>query len=139
MQFGGESPFGQVTQIFPSDYTGVTAGFNTMADPFTPFGLTNPYPTHGVVGSTFGVPAIQFAYVVDPHFRTPYSENVNFGLQYQITGDTMIEADDAELFSKVDRHHRCECSGPEYHASTIGESKRGIYQSRLRPSAGGLP
>ena len=100
LQFGGESPFGQVTQIFPSDYTGVTPGFNTMADPFTPFGLTNPYPTHGVVGSTFGVPAIQFAYVVDPHFRTPYSENVNFGLQYQLTGDTMIEADYVGSFSR---------------------------------------
>jgi len=93
LQFGGESPFGQVTQIFPTGYTGITPGFNTMADPFTPFGLTNPYPTGGVIGSTFGVPAIQFAYVVDPHFRTPYSQNVNYGWQYQVTPDTMIEAD----------------------------------------------
>ena len=92
LQFGGEAPFGQVTQIFPSDYTGMPAA-NFVADPFTPFGLPNPYPTGGKVGSTFGVPAIQFAYVVDPHFRTPYSENVNYGLQYQVTRDTMIEAD----------------------------------------------
>jgi hypothetical protein len=100
LQFGGEAPFGQVTQIFPSGYGGVTPGFNTIADPFTPFGLTNPYPTGGVVGSTFGVPAIQFAYVVDPHFRTPYSENVNFGLQYQVAQDTMIEADYVGSFSR---------------------------------------
>jgi hypothetical protein len=100
LQFGGESPFGQVTQNFPSDYTGVTPGTNTVGDPFGTFGQTNPYPTHGVVGSTFGVPAIQFAYVVYPHFRTPYSENVNFGLQYQITQDTMIEADYVGSFSR---------------------------------------
>ncbi|HEY4782331.1 MAG TPA: carboxypeptidase regulatory-like domain-containing protein, partial [Chthoniobacterales bacterium] len=102
LQFGGEAPFGRVTQIFPSDYTpsSVTPGVNTIADPFTAFGQTNPYPTGGVVGSTFGVPAIQFAYVVDPHFRTPYSENVNYGLQYQITQDTMIEADYVGSFSR---------------------------------------
>jgi|SRR5579871_1420920 len=100
LQFGGEAPFGQVTQVFPSDYTTIPAGVNPMADPFTAFGLTNPYPTGGVVGSTFGVPAIQFAYVVDPHFRTPYSENANFGFQYQATQDTMIEADYAGSFSR---------------------------------------
>jgi hypothetical protein len=102
LQFGGESPFGQVTQIFPSSYASgsVTPGVNTIADPFSAFGQTNPYPTGGVVGSTFGVPAIQFAYVVDPHFRTPYSENVNYGLQYQITQDTMVEADYVGSFSK---------------------------------------
>ena len=100
LQFGGEAPFGQVTQIFPTDYSGVAPGFNTIGDPFTPFGLPNPYPTGGVIGSTFGVPAIQFAYVVDPHFRTPYSENANFGFQYQVTPDTMIEADYVGSFSR---------------------------------------
>lgn len=100
LQFGGEAPFGEVTDILPSDYSGVTPGFNTVADPFTPFGLPNPYPTGGKVGSTFGVPAIQFAYVVDPHFRTPYSENINFGFQYQATQDTMIEADYVGSFSR---------------------------------------
>jgi hypothetical protein len=98
LQFGGEAPFGQVTQIFPAQYTGITT--DAIADPFTPFGLPNPYPTGGKVGSTFGVPAIQFAYVVDPHFRTPYSENVNYGLQYQVTPDTMIEADYVGSFSR---------------------------------------
>jgi len=100
LQFGGEAPFGRVTDITPNDYSGVTPGFNTIADPFTAFGQTNPYPTGGVVGSTFGVPAISFAYLVDPHFRTPYSENVNYGLQYQITPDTMIEADYVGTFSR---------------------------------------
>jgi hypothetical protein len=99
LQFGGESPFGQVTQVFPSSYAGITG--DAIADPFTNLAIgPNPYPTGGKVGSTFGVPAIQFAYVVDPHFRTPYSENVNFGLQYQVTPDTMIEADYVGSFSR---------------------------------------
>jgi hypothetical protein len=102
LQFGGQAPFGRVTDITPApaDYTTVPAGSDTVADPFTPFGQVNPYPTGGVVGSTFGVPAISFAYVVDPHFRTPYSENANFGLQYQLTPDTMIEADYVGSFSR---------------------------------------
>jgi carboxypeptidase family protein len=100
LQFGGQAPFGHVTDIIPSDYTGVTPGFDTIGDPFAPFGRTNPYPTGGVVGSTFDVPAISFAYVVDPHFRTPYSQNANFGLQYQITPDTVIEADYVGTFSR---------------------------------------
>ena len=84
----------------PADYTSVAPGSDTVSDPFTPFGLVNPYPTGGVVGSTFGVPAISFAYVVDPHFRTPYSENANFGFQFQLTPDTMIEADYVGSFSR---------------------------------------
>jgi hypothetical protein len=99
LQFGGEAPFGQVTQILPAQYTGIAS--DAIANPFTPFGQPNPYPTGGKVGSTFGVPTkIQFAYVVDPHFRTPYSENVNYGLQYQVTSDTMIEADYVGTFSR---------------------------------------
>lgn len=98
LQFGGEAPFGAVTQIFPPQYTGIAS--NAIADPFTPFGVNNPYPTGGKV-STFGIPTkIQFAYVVDPHFRTPYSENVNYGFQYQVTPDTMIEADYVGSFSR---------------------------------------
>ncbi|MGA8762090.1 MAG: carboxypeptidase regulatory-like domain-containing protein [Candidatus Sulfotelmatobacter sp.] len=100
LQFGGEAPFGKVTQIFPSDYSGLTPGSDPVTDPFSPAGLANPYPTGGVVGNSFDVPAIQFAYVVDPHFRTPYSENVNYGFEYQVTQDTMIEADYVGSFSR---------------------------------------
>jgi carboxypeptidase family protein/TonB-dependent receptor-like protein len=100
LQFGGQAPFGQVTQVFPSGYAGGTPA-DPIADPFNGLGIgPNPYPTGGVVGSTFGIPAISFAYVVDPHFRTPYSENGNFGLQYQITRDTMIEADYVGSFGR---------------------------------------
>jgi hypothetical protein len=101
LQFGGENPFGHVIDITPDDYTGATPGVDPIADPFGAFGQTNPYPTGGVVGSVFNQdPKISFAYLVDPHFRTPYSQNVNFGLQYQITSDTMIEADYVGTFSR---------------------------------------
>jgi hypothetical protein len=41
----------------------------------------------------FGVPKIPFAYVAYPHFRTPYSENINLGYQYQLTPSTIPEMD----------------------------------------------
>lgn len=101
LQFGGENPFGHVIDITPNDYSGVSPTADPIADPFNAFGQSNPYPTGGVVGSIFNqVPKISFAYLVDPHFRTPYSQNVNFGLQYQITPDTVIEADYVGTFSR---------------------------------------
>jgi hypothetical protein len=100
LQFGGEAPFGSIIDITPATYTNVASGVNSFADPYTAFGQTNPYPTGGKLGSTFGTPAISFAYVVDPHFRTPYSENVNFGLQYQLAQDTLVEADYVGSFSR---------------------------------------
>jgi hypothetical protein len=91
-QFGGEAPFGFVTNLNPGGYTNL-GGIDPIADPFTAFSASpNPYPSGGKPLS-FGVPKISFAYVADPHFRTPYSENINYGLQYQLTKDTMVEAD----------------------------------------------
>jgi outer membrane receptor protein involved in Fe transport len=97
LQFGGEPPFGYIANTTPSwagnslgsDCTGGTA-CGAMADPFTPFGLTNPFPF--TFNGSFLVPAIPFAYVTSPHFRTPYSENFNYGFQWQATKDTMVEA-----------------------------------------------
>jgi hypothetical protein len=101
LQFGGENPFGHVIDITPNDYSGAAPGIDPIADPFRAFGQTNPYPTGGEIGSVFNQdPKIAFAYLVDPHFRTPYSQNVNFGLQFQITPDTMIEADYVGTFSR---------------------------------------
>jgi hypothetical protein len=101
LQFGGENPFGHVIDITPNDYSGAAPGIDPIADPFGAFGQTNPFPTGGVVGSVFNQdPKISFAYLVDPHFRTPYSQNVNFGLQFQITPDTMVEADYVGTFSR---------------------------------------
>jgi hypothetical protein len=94
LQFGGQPPFGAIQNInpTPTSYSALVDGTNVVADPYTPFGLVNPYPTNDkVVG--FGVPKIAYAYVVSPHFRTPYSENINLGYQYQLTPSTMLEMD----------------------------------------------
>lgn len=92
LQFGGQSPFGDVTNF---NYAGFSPGFNNIADPFGALapGTQNPFPF--VAGGHFGqffVPAVSFAFVVDPHFRTPYSENYNYGFQFQVTKDTLVEA-----------------------------------------------
>jgi Carboxypeptidase regulatory-like domain/TonB dependent receptor len=92
LQFGGQPPFGDVLNLNFQN-SDVTSSPNFLADPFTPIGLTNPFPfaSQGHTGQFF-VPAISFAFVTDPHFRTPYSENFNYGFQYQLTKDTAIEA-----------------------------------------------
>jgi hypothetical protein len=91
LQFGGQPPFGAVSNTLVFDWT--DTGGDAVADPYGPFGLENPFPfaSAGKVG-TFADPKIPFAFVVSPHFRTPYSQNFNFGFQYQIAQDTMVEA-----------------------------------------------
>src|SRR5262249_54100232 len=79
------------SNFFPSSYEGITGDF--VADPYRPFGFENPFPfaSAGKVG-TFEVPSLPFAYTTFPHFRTPYSQNFNFGFQWQAARDTMVEA-----------------------------------------------
>jgi hypothetical protein len=91
LQFGGQPPFGDVSNLNPKPNE--VAGGQAFADPFTPLGITNPFPfkAQGRTGQFF-VPKISFAFVTDPNFKTPYSENFNFGFQYQLNKDTAIEA-----------------------------------------------
>src|SRR5580704_5704938 len=92
LQFGGQPPFGDALSLnFPP--SNVSASPNFLADPFTAAGLINPFPfaAQGRTGEFF-VPKVPFAFVTDPRFRTPYSENFNYGFQYQLTKDTAIEA-----------------------------------------------
>lgn len=94
LQFGGQPPFGDVVNQLPpttaAAYAGVTV--NPVADPFngeqTP--IPNPFPFTQI--GTFFTPKISFAYTTWPHFRTPYSENFNYGFQYQLAKDTLVEA-----------------------------------------------
>lgn len=91
LQFGGQPPFGDAVSTSPSSATFMKfAGVDPVADPFRSVGIVNPFPFTAV--GTFFVPKMSFAYLVDPHFRTPYSENYNFGFEYQMTKDTMVEA-----------------------------------------------
>ncbi len=89
LQFGGQPPFGAVSNIFP---TGFASGIDPIADPFDATGYVNPFPfaSRGLVG-TFLTPKIPYAYTTWPHFRTPYSENFNYGFQWQATKDMMLE------------------------------------------------
>jgi hypothetical protein len=91
LQFGGQPPYGYAANNFP-DYTSVpTAQGTFVSDPFFGGQYPDPYPFKGRTG-TFFTPSQPFAYVVSPHFRTPYAQNFNYGLQYQLTKDTMLEA-----------------------------------------------
>jgi len=101
LQFGGQPPFGYVANYYPcfgvqpDNSDGCLAAQpngSYVADPFQSL-YPNPYPfvAGGHLGQFFS-PALPFAYVVSPHFRTPYAENFNFGFQYQLSKDTMIEA-----------------------------------------------
>lgn len=88
LQFGGQPPFGDAANLY---YGPFPSGIDPVADPYNGFfpGTPNPFPFRQV--GTFFVPKISFAYVVDPHFVTPYSENFNWGFQYQLAKNTMLE------------------------------------------------
>jgi hypothetical protein len=98
-QFGAQPPFGYVANNYPCFTTTVGGGGclgpvngSYSADPFQGI-YPDPYPfiAGGHLGQFFQ-PAIPYAFVVDPHFRTPYAENFNFGFQYQLSKDTVVEA-----------------------------------------------
>jgi Carboxypeptidase regulatory-like domain/TonB dependent receptor len=103
LQFGGQPPFGYVANNYPCFTTAALAAPGCLlpingsytTDPFqtATTGYSDPYPfiAGGHLGQFF-TPAIPYAFVVYPHFRTPYAENFNYGFQYQLTKDTMIEA-----------------------------------------------
>jgi hypothetical protein len=89
LQFGGQPPFGDVSNL---NYPGFDGTVDPISDPFNAFasGTVNPYPFNTV--GQFFTPKVSFAFVVDPKFRTPYSENYNYGFQYQLTKDALVEA-----------------------------------------------
>lgn len=95
LQFGGQPPFGYVANNYPC-FGGSgclnAANGSFVTDPFQNV-YPDPYPfaLQGKTG-TFFSPAIPFAYVVTPHFRTPYGYHINYGFQYQLNKTTMVEA-----------------------------------------------
>jgi outer membrane receptor protein involved in Fe transport len=96
LQFGGQPPFGAVSNMFPTPTNYFGFAGDPVSDPYLlAFGdsTQNPFPfrSRGLTG-TFLTPKIPFAYTTDPHFRTPYSINYNYGFQWQAARDTMVEA-----------------------------------------------
>ncbi len=89
LQFGGQAPFGSVANLYFGPGNMTSGGI--LADPFTAYGTTNSFP-YDKANPYFSVPAISFAFLVSPNFRTPYSENFNYGFQYQLSKDTVVEA-----------------------------------------------
>lgn len=99
LQYGGQAPFGAVENINFFTFSGNNV--DAVSDPFTAAGLpnipgtsgNNPYPfaARGLTG-TFLTPKVGFAFTTAPHFRTPYTEDFNYGFQYQLTPNTMLEA-----------------------------------------------
>ncbi len=98
LQFGAQPPFGEVANNTPSSWQGVAGDLSSsgavtgaMSDPFTSLGYANPFPFTPNGQFTYPYP-FSFGYIVYPHFKIPYSENFNYGFQWQATKDTMIEA-----------------------------------------------
>ena len=103
-QFGGQAPFGYVANNYPC-FTTVAIGAggclvpvngSYSADPFqaTTTGYSDPYPfiAGGHLGQFF-TPAIPFCVCgYSSLLRTPYAENFNYGFQYQLSKDTVVEA-----------------------------------------------
>jgi len=106
------------------------------ADPFQTAntGYSNPYPfiAGGHLGQFFS-PAIPFAYVVTPHFRTPYAEHVNYGFQYQATKSMMVEAVYVGSFS------RKAIAGTNYNYPTLDGSNGLMAQYQYYVSQGEDP
>lgn len=92
LQFGGLPPFAGVANEYNDSTSFAATTGDPVADPFGTFGYTNAFPFLPRDVGTFGQPAISYGYTTYPHFRTPYSQNFNYGFQWQATKDTMVEA-----------------------------------------------
>jgi hypothetical protein len=100
LQFGGQPPHGYVANNYPcfgqqadnSDGCLSAVNGSYVADPFQTL-YSDPYPfAKSGNDGTFFTPKLPYAFVVSPHFRTPYAQHFNFGFQYQLSNSTMIEA-----------------------------------------------
>jgi hypothetical protein len=99
LQFNGQAPFFGFSDLFFTPPTGLTtSGAGFFEDPYGATGSVNPFPSKppahdldfGAAGFLpFGGGGVFF---VDPHLRTPYTIQYNFGLQRGITRSITAEA-----------------------------------------------
>jgi hypothetical protein len=97
LQFNGQAPFFASTALFPSDiagpsgqFTGLTASPGILSDPYlsiTGSDSNNPFPskppTKNASFANFLPLGANSQYYVDPHLRTPYTEQFNLSLQHE--------------------------------------------------------
>ena len=134
LQFGGQPPFGAVSNFFPVRLHRHHRGHcERPYHALRPAKIRFRSPPPGRYG-TFEIPKLPFAYTTFPHFRTPYSENFNYGFQWQATRDTMVEAVYVgSLGRKLISPGRNELSRPSDHAATT--QPVWLRESRLRSAA----
>ena len=99
LQFNGQAPFFGYSDLFFTPPTGLaTSGAGFYEDPYGATGSVNPFPSKppsrdldfGAAGFLpFGGGGVYF---VDPHLRTPYTIQYNFGVQRGITHSVTAEA-----------------------------------------------
>ncbi|WP_158822396.1 TonB-dependent receptor [Granulicella sp. S156] len=97
LQFNGQAPFFSSTSLFSSSiagstgiFSGLTASPAILSDPYlsiTGSDLNNPFPskppTKNVSFDNYLPFGANSQYFVDPHLRTPYTEQFNLSLQHE--------------------------------------------------------
>jgi len=99
LQFNGQAPFFGFTDFnftYPSGLTNAGTGY--YSDPFGTTGNVNPFPSKAPPANIdFGATGfLPFGgggvYFVDPHLRTPYTMQFNFGVQHSLGAGITGEA-----------------------------------------------
>jgi hypothetical protein len=95
-QFNGQAPFVSTTGLFFNPVGPNSGAVNYMSQPFTAFGITNPFPSKPPSADVSFAPFVPvtyngFVYFVDPHLRTPYVYQYNLSLQRNLFADMVLE------------------------------------------------
>jgi hypothetical protein len=78
------------TQVLNFPFFSLATGiFRPLAMPFAPVPQPSAFPVVPTVPSTLGVPISGI--FIDPNFRTPYVQQYNFNVQYQLFKDFLVE------------------------------------------------
>ncbi|MBZ5669160.1 MAG: TonB-dependent receptor [Acidobacteriia bacterium] len=98
LQFNGQAPFfGFVDMYFPSLAGNPTSDPGYLTQPFVAADATNPFPSKPPAANIdFGATGfLPFGgggvYFVDPHLRTPYTYQFNFGIERDLTRGLVLE------------------------------------------------
>jgi len=95
-QFNGQAPFVSTTGLFFNPVGPNSGAVNYMSQPFTAFGISNPFPSKPPTADVSFAPFVPisyngFVYFVDPHLRTPYIYQYNLSLQRNLFSGIVLE------------------------------------------------